>query len=370
MERVSNFFSLSTSGAVGQATSCSEEKRALPQRVREAYRRLPSFTRITSGWSMQSLCKIPHFSIDAVKDYLLFSDDKEYDGESLRCYKQLRAYQLFDEGHIFDVELNLWERGTEFYFVRAKCRPSQDTSSPPHKCIVCIDRTEAKCYGAHCRCVSGLGEACSHVAALLFALEDFSARGLQRLRGPSVTEKICKWCKPCAQKVEPLPLSKLVLEKASPGERKRKRWVRNGISKYDPRHPEDRIVDKRAVQQLKLDVAEAIGDCGYLRLLYDLEDAHLANDTTHGHSALPDTLAEDSPVLLPAAEVVCETSHCLVDEGLLNKAHQKLFLLLDADVIADTEHVSQSLLDECYQKVISGMKVRRGDGVPCKCCPL
>ena len=70
---------------------------------------------------MQSLCKIPHFSIDAVKDYLLFSDNKEYNGESLRCYKQLRAYQLFDEGHIFDVELNLWERGTEFYFVRAKC---------------------------------------------------------------------------------------------------------------------------------------------------------------------------------------------------------------------------------------------------------
>ena len=152
--------------------------------------------------------------------------------------------------------------------------------------------------------------------------------------------------------------------------KKRKRWVRNGISKYDPCHPEDRIVDKRAVQQLKLDVAEAIGDCGYLRLLYDLEDAHLANaDTTHGHSALPDTLAEDSPVLLPAAEGVYNTSHCLLDEGLLNKARQKLFLLLDADAIADTEHVGQSLLDECYQKVISRMKVRRG-GALCKCCPL
>ena len=89
----------------------------MPQRVRDAYRRLPSFTRITSGWSMQSLCKVSHFSIDAVKDYLLFSDNKEYDVESLRCCKQLQAYQLFDEGHNFDVELNLWERGTEFYFV-------------------------------------------------------------------------------------------------------------------------------------------------------------------------------------------------------------------------------------------------------------
>ena len=81
-------------------------------------------------------------------------------------------------------------------------------------------------------------------------------------------------------------------------------------------------------------------------------------------------MAEDSPILLPATEVVCETSHCLVEEGLLNKARQKLVLLLDADVVADTEHISQSLPDECYQKVIRGKKVRRGDGVLCKCCPL
>ena len=232
LELVCNFFGFSTAGDDGQARPDSKEKRCLPQHVRDAYRRLPSFTRITAGWSVESLVKLPLFTIEDVKRYLLFSPDKEFDGESLRCYKQLRAYQLFDERHVFDVEINLWEGGTDFYFVRAKCRPSQDTSSPPHKCIVCIGREEAICYGAYCRCVSGLGEACSHVAALLFAMEDFSARGLQRLHGPSVTEQICKWCMPCTQKVEAVPLSQWSLEKAAPRERKRKHWVRDTLSRY------------------------------------------------------------------------------------------------------------------------------------------
>ena len=133
-------------------------------------------------------------------EYLLNSPDKEFDGESLRVYKQLRSYQLFDERHIHDIEINLWEKISLFFFVRAKCWPSQDTSKNAYKCIVCVDRQIPRCYGAHSRCLSGLGQACSHVAGLLFALDDFCARGYRSLQGPSVTEKICKWCKPSSQK--------------------------------------------------------------------------------------------------------------------------------------------------------------------------
>ena len=119
---------------------------------------------------------MPYLTMSDLMDYLIWSKDKEFDGESLRCYKQLRAYQLFDERHLHDLEMNLWKNGMHFYFVRAKCFPSQDTSKPAYRCIVCLDRETGKCYGAHCRCVSGLDEACSHVAALLFALEDFCTR--------------------------------------------------------------------------------------------------------------------------------------------------------------------------------------------------
>ena len=165
-------FRISTSG--GAEGGPSLEKPAIDDpNVREAYRKLPSFSRITSGWSVPSLCKVPFFDLASVKDYLINSPDKAFDGQSLRCYKQLRAFQLFDERHVHALEANLWNKGDHFYLVRAKCWPSQDTSKAAYKCIVCIDRQEGRCYGAHCRCVSGLGEACSHIAALLFALEDF-----------------------------------------------------------------------------------------------------------------------------------------------------------------------------------------------------
>ena len=65
------------------------------------------------------------FDIDSVKSYLIDSPEKAFDGQSLRCYKQLRAYQLFDERHVHDLEANLWEKGEHFYFVRAECWPSQ-----------------------------------------------------------------------------------------------------------------------------------------------------------------------------------------------------------------------------------------------------
>ena len=44
---------------------------------------------------------------------------------------------------------------------------------------------------AHCTCMAGLGEVCSHVAAILFFLESES-------RAPrSCTQELCKWNEPC-----------------------------------------------------------------------------------------------------------------------------------------------------------------------------
>ena len=134
-------FGISTSGAALNEGSTdgnvTVEKPTIPQEVLEAYRKFPSFPRITSGWSVAALCKVPFFEISSVKEYLISGADKAYDGESLRCHKQLRAFQLFDERHIHDLEANLWEKGEHFYFVCAKCWLSQDISKAAYKCIVC-----------------------------------------------------------------------------------------------------------------------------------------------------------------------------------------------------------------------------------------
>ena len=363
-ELVCQHFGISTSGDTDDATQPSAEKPSLaglPADVREAYGKLPSFTRITSGWSVAALCSIPHFDIESVKSYLLSSPDKSFEGESLRAYKALRAYQLFDERHLHDLEANLWTGGTHFYFVRAKCWPSQDTTKSAYKCIVCIDRKEGRCFGARCRCVSGLGEACSHVAALLFALDEFCSRGMRQLQGPSVTETICRWSKPCAQKVDAQPLSKLTIQKAAPGGKKVKSWVRDGITRYGPRHPDDRTVDPVELKQLCQGLCGSIGDSGFLRLMYDHgTDCELVDPWQPAGSGadLPDEIVADDFRIIVGNEVEVVGDKMPVTVGNLVELRQKkLYDSPGLIFIEDDAVVDNAVLEESYEKVCTAEKL-------------
>ena len=52
------------------------DKPALPKPVMAAYKKLPSFSHITSGWSVSRLTEIPFFTTEAVKHYLLIPRTK------------------------------------------------------------------------------------------------------------------------------------------------------------------------------------------------------------------------------------------------------------------------------------------------------
>ena len=118
-------------------------------------------------------------ALDTSLQYLVDSADKEYDGESLRCHKQLRAYQLFDEGHLHDIELNTFDSGTMFYFVLSKmlARPGDDKiCSQVHnwlwcKVQMCI-RTGESMF------------ACGCLVFFLFSFfcKDFSSRLMQAVK--------------------------------------------------------------------------------------------------------------------------------------------------------------------------------------------
>ncbi|KAG8174148.1 hypothetical protein JTE90_020376 [Oedothorax gibbosus] len=47
-----------------------------------------------------------------------------------------------------------------------------------------------KILSSHCTCMAGLGEACSHIAAILFAIETTIKLGINK---PSCTSVPCKW---------------------------------------------------------------------------------------------------------------------------------------------------------------------------------
>lgn len=48
------------------------------------------------------------------------------------------------------------------------------------------------------------GEACSHIAALLFAIDDFVSKGLKELPADQTgIEKLCTWNRQARRKIEP-----------------------------------------------------------------------------------------------------------------------------------------------------------------------
>ncbi len=60
---------------------------------------------------------------------------------------------------------------------------------------VVVERT-GKILAAHCDCVAGLGETCSHVASLLFAIES----GVRIRDSMTVTQKKAYWVMPTGVK--------------------------------------------------------------------------------------------------------------------------------------------------------------------------
>ena len=83
-------------------------------------------------------------------------------------------------------------------------------------------------YTAHCGCMAGLGEACSHVAALLFIIEAGVKLGLTR---ESSISRACEWNNAFCEKIDPVPM----VERFELTERNRKNIIPS--CEYTPKAP-------------------------------------------------------------------------------------------------------------------------------------
>ena len=96
-----------------------------------------------------------------------------------------------------------------------KVRHSQSVTATPLHPWIAAKRSGMILF-SHCTCMAGLGEACSHVAALLFAAE---ARN-RLCKEASCTSQLCAWLPPSMQNVTYAPISDIDF---SPPSTKRKK---------------------------------------------------------------------------------------------------------------------------------------------------
>ena len=101
----------------------------------------------------------------------------------------------------------------------------------------CLSMYMCVCVHVYLYAACRLGEACSHVAALLFYLEDCVQRR-DKLLSDNTTciDKLQKWHIPPKRTIDPAPVSDIEFRKA---EYRKEQEDRPKPTSYDPRHPND-----------------------------------------------------------------------------------------------------------------------------------
>ena len=136
---------------------------------------LGKLSRIGGEWCL-NLSLVPDgFSLECIKEYLIDSNDKTFDHQSVRAYKSLCAWSFSQGGHVIMMHINNMLTSNIFMLVRAYCLPSQSTSHV-YSVHICFDKRIGMVYGAECRCVAGLSDCCSHVLPV-FPLDDLLSQG-------------------------------------------------------------------------------------------------------------------------------------------------------------------------------------------------
>lgn len=116
---------------------------------------------------------LPTFTIENVLDYLI--NRKEDDCMKAEDWKSFKAggYRLFKDGHVQDIMVNQKDSLLE---IKCNCLPEMKKDRI-YKIQIDISSDTSDVNHAECTCPAGKGPhgSCKHVAAALFALQDFYA---------------------------------------------------------------------------------------------------------------------------------------------------------------------------------------------------
>ncbi|XP_052282066.1 uncharacterized protein LOC127879327 [Dreissena polymorpha] len=207
---------------------------------------------------------VPDFDIEKLKHYLIQSREKSFYKGSVRAYKSLKAFKYFEEGFVQRLRhAETFVANTKVYTIHAKVLASYQGKA--YQTYVALEKETGIPIGGSCACVAGRGEACSHIAAILFAVEDFIAKGLnQSTDKPTCTDRLCAWNAPSKQNVEPETIHNIRIVKQAHGKQLKDHVTFDGIG-FDPRQAGDRQVDLVRKNELVQALKRSNSKCNFLK---------------------------------------------------------------------------------------------------------
>ena len=162
------------------------------------------------------------FSMAQVVSY--FIEAVASDNERTKDFKSLRqsSFQMYKDGHIQKLQVKI---GYNTLLVQCDCLPEM-RKDRVYKLLIRLHKTTADIQFAKCGCVAGKGPkaSCKHVAAVCYALEDFSRTFLSGDQSEvSCTDKLMSWNQPRKRRLPPQLLSALDFSVECFDKKKRKR---------------------------------------------------------------------------------------------------------------------------------------------------
>ena len=194
-----------------------------------------------TGWT-SNLAELPfvtfatlyqHF-VEQPINTILMGDDAENSGSSedfesdeskdeyIPSFRGLgKGYRFFKDGHVQCIEFHPLPARTDLCFVRAKILPSM-VKNKKYAVRVCLTE-RGEVYTAYCVCPAGLAGCCNHIAALLYALEEFVRLGLREESRLPCTSRLQLWNRPRCRRIPPSRVLEVIAVKEEYGKQKRRK---------------------------------------------------------------------------------------------------------------------------------------------------
>ncbi|CAC5368836.1 unnamed protein product [Mytilus coruscus] len=146
--------------------------------------------------------------------------------ESMKSFKSLDAHIFYLSGWVKLVQSYIPEQSNHV-ILTADVTPSMRVNEAPHHPWIALTK-DGSVAVAHCDCMAGLSESCSHIGALLFKIEAAVKLGYTKT---ACTEEPCKWNADFVKKVVPATISKINFYKAA-RVKKAKETKRRKVKKF------------------------------------------------------------------------------------------------------------------------------------------
>ena len=105
------------------------------------------------SWT-KDLSRLPRLTSKDLMNNLVFGSCKFYKNEDMQCFKQLKAYKFFKDGHVQDIELTFINSRSSYCCVRAKVLPSMKTDRV-YNTWISMAKDTANVFSANCNCIAG-----------------------------------------------------------------------------------------------------------------------------------------------------------------------------------------------------------------------